>query len=379
MDAALPSPKLMKARNKTDDLQWMSEAITLARRGQGRTRPNPPVGAVIVKNGRIIGSGWHRKAGSAHAEINAIKAAGAAARNASIYVTLEPCSTQGRTGACTDAIIELGISRVVVASTDPNPKHRGRGFSTLRKAGIEVVRGVGVKQADELIAPFAKWISSGTPYLTLKMAMSLDGRITDSRGKSQWISCEQSRKAVRKLRGRVDAVMVGSGTVLADNPSLYPVSAGSFQPYRVAVDSRGRTPLKSNLLSDDQVEKTIIVVGSSCSIAREKRIIAAGAKVVRTKGAGGRVSLRDMMAKLGKLGILHVLCEGGAVLAGSLIEKGVPDEYHIYSAPIILGDSGCLPVIAGQAWSLSNAPQVEIIETSRSGQDILVRARQRRK
>lgn len=369
----------MIARRETEDRHWMSEAIALAMRGQGRTRPNPPVGAVIVKNGRIAGSGWHHKSGLAHAEVNAMRDASDRTKNGTLYVTLEPCSTEGRTGACTDAIIAAGLKRVVVGCKDPNPKHGGRGLRVLRRAGIEVMHGICRSQAEELIAPFSKWISSGVPYLTLKMAMSIDGRITDSRGQSQWISCEESRKSVRRLRGKVDAVMVGSGTVLADNPSLYPISAGSYLPYRIAVDTRGLTPLESKLLSDAQVEKTIVVVGPSCSSRREKLIQSTGATVLRTKGEGSHISLPDMMKQLGKMGILHILCEGGAVLAGALIKKRIPDEYHIYSAPVILGDSGCIPVIAGQAWTLSAAPQLEILDASRSGRDIFMRARPGRK
>ena len=364
----------MQRRSAADDLKFMARAVTLASRGEGRTRPNPPVGALVVKNGRVLGEGWHRRAGGDHAEIIALKKAGAAAKGATLYVTLEPCSTTGRTGPCTSAIIDAQIQRVVVGSTDPDARHKARGYRILRRAGISVSNGVLAEETDRLIAPFAKWTGTGSPYITLKMAMSLDGRITDKDGRSQWISCEQSRKAVRQLRSRVDAVMVGSNTVLADNPSLYPLGAGKRQPYRIAVDTKGRSPLNSNLLSDEHVEKTIIVIGSSCSRKKEELFCARGATVIRAKERHGHVSLTDMLKSLGKMKILHILCEGGAVLAGALTQQDLVDEYHIYSAPVILGDGKkSLPVIASQAWSLSKCPRLKVLEMCASGEDIFTR------
>jgi diaminohydroxyphosphoribosylaminopyrimidine deaminase/5-amino-6-(5-phosphoribosylamino)uracil reductase len=366
----------MQRRSGAEDIQFMARAVTLASRGKGTTRPNPPVGAVVVKNGQVLGEGWHRKAGGDHAEIIALKKAGVAAKGSTLYVTLEPCSTTGRTGPCTQAIIAAKIKRVVVGSTDPNSKHKARGYRVLRAAGIDVCHGVLSQATNELIAPFTKWMATGRPYITLKMAMSLDGKITDKDGRSQWISCEQSRKAVRQLRGKVDAVMVGSGTVLADNPSLYPIGAGKRQPYRIAVDTKGRTPLDSNLLSDDHVDKTTMVIGSSCSRKKEELYLAQGATVIRAKERGGHVALSDMMKRLGKMNILHVLCEGGAVLAGALAAQNLVDEYHIYSAPVILGDGKRnLPVIAKQEWGLSKCPRLEVQEVSMSGDDIFTRCR----
>jgi diaminohydroxyphosphoribosylaminopyrimidine deaminase/5-amino-6-(5-phosphoribosylamino)uracil reductase len=360
------------ARKTTEDSQWMSIAADLAELGTARTSPNPPVGAVIVKNGRQISTGWHRKAGGDHAEVLAIKKACKKATGASLYVTLEPCSTTGRTGPCVEAIIAAGINSVIVGSTDPNASHKGRGYRILRNAGIQVKSGVLRKRTDELIAPFSKWITSGTPFITLKMAMSLDGKIADAKGKSQWISCERSRKAVRVFRGKVDAVMVGAGTVLADNPSLHPIGAGKFQPYRIAVDTHGRTPLKSHLLTDGFSEKTIIVVGSSCPNRSIDRIAEKGATVLRVRESGGRVALSAMLKQLGKLNIMHILCEGGAVLAGSLLKQNIPDRYHIYSAPMILGSGACLPVVSGQAWTLQSAPRLKVKSSEKIGCDQFV-------
>lgn len=368
----------MQEKSKTGDSKWMKKAVNLARKGQGRTAPNPPVGAVIVRNGKLIGSGWHRKAGTDHAEIIAIKKAGVYAKGATLYVTLEPCSTTGRTGPCTAAVISAGIKRVVIGSIDPNPKHKGRGLSILKKAGIAVDAGILAEETDRLIGPFAKLQKTGRPYLTLKMAMSLDGRITDIRGQSKWISSDRSRKAVRRLRGRVDAVMVGIGTVIADNPELCPISAGHFQPYRIVIDTHGLTPLNSKLLSDRFASKSIVVTGTSCSDRKCAAIAARGARVVKAREANGRIVLKDMMRRLGALGIMHILCEGGATLAASLIEDDIADNYLIYAAPMLLGGDGSLPVLSGRGWSLKNAPVLDILRTKRSGPDIVLECRPRK-
>lgn len=361
----------MQANSRTIDGQWMKMAVKLARKGSGKTAPNPPVGAVIVKNGKCISSGWHRKAGTGHAEVIAIKNAGALAKGATLYVTLEPCSTTGRTGPCTSAIASAGIKRIVVGSIDPNPLHEGRGIHLLETAGLKVAVGVLSGETDSLISPFTKLQKQGRPFLTLKMAMSLDGRITDRNGRSKWISSDVSRKSVRRFRGKVDAVMVGVGTVVADDPELRPILAGSFQPFRIVVDTKGRTPLNSTLLSDRLVSKTIIVVGQSCPKAIREAITSTGARVIQAKEKSGKINLKDMMRRLGNLGIMHILCEGGATLAASLIKEEIPDEYQIYSAPILLGDTGTLPVLQGQGWTLNNAPLLDILKVKRSGPDIL--------
>lgn len=367
-------------RKSTDeDYLWMERALRLAALGKARTTPNPCVGAVLVKDGVMIASGWHRKAGSAHAEIHALRGAGRRAEGSTLYVTLEPCSTTGRTGPCTEAIIAAGISRVVVAASDPNPLHSGRGLSIIRKAGISVTENVMRAEAEKLLAPFAKWISTGKPYLTLKMAMSVDGRISDKNGRSKWITSPESRQAVKAYRGRVDAVMVGIETVLADNPSLYPLKAGKYQPLRVVVDSRGRTPLDCNLLNDNYAARTIVVAGRSCKQTRLRAIRAKGATVLAVKEKDGRVSLNHMMTELGKIGILHVYCEGGGRLAAGLLQDSIPDEYHFYIAPMIIGCAPeARPVFAGKAWSLDKAPQLFFSGYAREGDDLFVCYKTRR-
>jgi diaminohydroxyphosphoribosylaminopyrimidine deaminase/5-amino-6-(5-phosphoribosylamino)uracil reductase len=239
-----------------DDIGWMREALALARRGVGRTRPNPPVGAVVVRDGRVVGRGFHRRAGMAHAEVEALRDAGGAAAGATLYVTLEPCSSWGRTGPCTEAIVAAGIRRVVVAARDPNPKHAGRGFRILRRAGVAVATGVLAAEGRELLAPFSRWVETGLPWVTLKLGMSVDGRLADATGRSQWITSPASRARVQDMRRTADAIIVGVGTALADDPSLtcrrYPAS----KPWRVIVDSRGRLPLKARVLTDGAAGRT---------------------------------------------------------------------------------------------------------------------------
>ena len=232
------------------DERWMRRALALARRGEGCTRPNPPVGAVVVVRNRLVGQGYHQIAGGPHAEVHALRKAGRHSAGATLYVTLEPCSTQGRTPPCTDAIIAAGVRRVVVAVRDPNPRHAGRGLIVLRRKGIEIHEGVVADQATELLRPFAKWIQHKTPYVTLKLAMTLDGRIADAQGRSQWITGPAMRGAVHALRRRVDAILVGRETAAIDDPNLLPRPARGRQPFRVVVDSRGRLPPNLRMLHD---------------------------------------------------------------------------------------------------------------------------------
>ena len=261
------------------DKKWMLEALLLAGKGVGKTRPNPPVGAVVVKGNAIIGSGWHRKAGGPHAEVYALKEAGTRARNSTLYVTLEPCSTTGRTLACTQAILDAGIRRIVVAVRDPNPAHAGRGLALLRRRGITVTCGVCKTEAQALIEPFKKWVTTGVPWVTLKMAMSLDGRIADVNGNSKWITGSQARHEVQSMRRRADAILVGAETVRQDNPSLYPRPAQGRKPHRIIVSSDGKIPLKSKVLTDAFAASTIIATSKTCSTTQSAALARKGASV----------------------------------------------------------------------------------------------------
>lgn len=357
--------------NAHDEI-WMHEALGLARRGEGLTRPNPPVGAVVVRAGRIVGRGWHRKAGGPHAEVYALRQAGKLAAGAVIYVTLEPCSTWGRTPPCTDAIIKAGIRKVVVAIPDPNPRHAGKAFRLLRKAGIEVVCGLCDLEAEALLAPFASSMLRHRPWVTLKLAQSLDGRIADSAGCSKWISGGKSRELVQELRRRVDAIMVGAGTVMADDPSLMPRPAKGRNPYRIIVDAAGKVSPSSRVFRDEYAEHTILATTKRCSAQRKIAYAARGAQVIVLPADGTGVSLHSLMRRLGQQGILHVLCEGGGELAASLIKADLMDEFVLFTAPVILGGNA-VPAIGGTGWPLSGAPRLKTVEMRRVGDDVMFR------
>ena len=350
----------------------MRKALGLAAKGEGLTRPNPPVGAVLVRGGAAVGQGYHSEAGGAHAEVKAIADAGARARRATLFVTLEPCSTPGKTGPCTEAILRAGIKRVVSATRDPNPKHSGRGVEWLRENDIRVTEDVCAADSQRLIEPFRKWILTGKPYLTLKMAMTLDGRIADARGQSRWITGERARKRVHALRDRVDAVLVGSRTACLDDPSLLGRRTDRL-PFRVVADSSGHLPPGARMLNDGKQEATVVMTTRLCPPARRAAYREKGARVCLVRSSGKRVSLDSLLAELGKMGVLHVLCEGGGELAASLLRDGHVDELLAFVAPRLLGGKGTAPVVGGEGWSLDSAPGFRFVETRRVGDDLLLR------
>ena len=296
-----------------DDADFLGRALELAKRGEGHTRPNPPVGAVIVKGGKIIGEGWHKRCGGDHAEVAAIRDAlkrGNSTKGATIYVTLEPCSKPGRVGACTDAIVAAGLKRVVYGSVDPNPTNRGRAKRVLAKAGIlceQIESEKVVRVCDYLIRGFRKHVTTGMPYVTVKIALSLDGRICDDRGDAKWVSSERARKTTGKLRERVDAVMVGAWTVRKDDPSLLSHGRRNDDLVRVVVSRSGRLPRKAKLFTDGR-NPTLVY-------------------------RDARAAIID----LGQRGMTHVLCEGGLGLATSLAKMGVVDEWITVLAPKVIG------------------------------------------
>ena len=306
---------------------FLRRAIELAKRGEGHTRPNPPVGAVIVKGGKIIGEGWHKRCGGDHAEVAAIKNAlrklkhlkTQTLKHCTLCVTLEPCSKPGRVGACTDAIIAAGIKRVVYAVPDPSPKNRGKAKRALAKHGIvcECVSDRTVRVlADRLIAPFAKHVTTGLPYVTVKIAMSLDGKICDDYGGARWISSEKSRQVTGRMREKVDAIMVGAETVRKDNPSLLSHGKRNDDLIRVVVTRSGRLPKNAQIFTDGAPNETI---------------------VFNTEAQRHRDGIRGVMHELGKMGVMHVLCEGGLKLARSLADAGLVDEWITVLAPKVIG------------------------------------------
>jgi len=288
------------------DERFMRRALALARRGLGKTSPNPAVGAVLVRHGKIIGEGWHRRAGEPHAEIHAIRAA-ASTRGATLYVTLEPCCTHGRTPPCTDAIIAAGIRRVVVAATDPNPRHRGRGLRLLRRAGIRVEAGLLAEEATSLNESFNKWITTGLPLVIAKAAFSLDGKMATRTGDSKWITSETARRQAHKLRARVDAIMVGAKTVIHDDPQLtLRHGVRGRQPWRVVV---GRCPQTARVFTDEYRERTLHFPTRN---------------------------LRSVLRKLGRMGITSVLVEGGPTLLRAAFDAGLVDRVVFFYAPKVL-------------------------------------------
>ena len=360
-----------RAPRPTDAGRWMRRALELARRGEGLTRPNPPVGAVVVRAGRAVGEGWHRRAGTPHAEVHALRAAGAAAHGADLYVTLEPCCTHGRTPPCTDRIIEAGIRRVLVSAIDPNPRHAGRGLRRLRRAGIVARAGIRREEGEALIAPFRSWVLAGRPRVTLKLAVSLDGRLADRDGRSRWISSPASRAAVADGRRRADAILVGVDTVIADDPSLQPRPARGRAPMRVIVDSRGRTPLRAKVLRTAREARTLIATTARCPAARRRAYLRAGADVAVLRERKGRVDLRELLAALGRLDVMSVWCEGGGRLAASLLEQGLADETLVFVAPLVLGPRG-VPAFGGASPALADAPRLRVRGTGRSGADVWI-------
>ncbi|MBI5743317.1 MAG: bifunctional diaminohydroxyphosphoribosylaminopyrimidine deaminase/5-amino-6-(5-phosphoribosylamino)uracil reductase RibD [Elusimicrobia bacterium] len=313
---------------------FMARAIEAARRGRFGAHPNPMVGAVIVKNGRVIGEGAHLRWGGPHAEINALRSCRASPAGADLYVTLEPCSTWGKTPPCTEAVIGAHIRNIYIGALDPNPANASKALPILRKAGITVKTGVLKKECEALNPAFNKFIRTGNPYVTVKIAQSLDGRIADAAGRSRWISSPQSRKETHKLRAEADAVLAGIGTVLADDPLLNVRGVKvSRQPWVVALDSSFRVPRRAQIFKNERV---VIATTRKASVTAMKRF-PHGAKILVLPSEKGRVSLKALLKALGKLGIGHVLVEGGGRVAGSFISEGLADRFVCFVAPMLIG------------------------------------------
>lgn len=350
----------------------MRQALRLARRGEGMTRPNPPVGAVVVRNGVAVGAGYHRKAGGPHAEVYALRRAGKRARGATLYVTLEPCCTWGRTPPCTDAILAAGIRRVVVAAADPNPAHAGRGLRILRKAGLRVDTGLCKMEAQELVEPFAKRLLRRRPWVVVKLAVSVDGKIADSTGRSKWISGEASRREVQALRRRCDAIVVGAGTALADDPSLLPRPARGRRPMRIVVDARGHVSPAARIFQRLEEGRTVIATTRRCGAGRRKAYEQAGAEVWVLPGTLGGVSIPAFLRRMAAEGVMRAMAEGGGVLSEGLFKAGVVDELVLFFAPMLLGGQG-VDSIGGTGWRLKKAPRLFLAGVRRVGEDLMMR------
>lgn len=373
-----------------NDLHFMRLALRLARRGFGVTSPNPMVGAVLVRNAKIIGRGWHHRAGSPHAEIEALRDAerrGFNPRGATLYVILEPCSTHGRTPPCTDAIVAAGIERVVVGATDPNPNHAGRAFGILRRAGIAVVHGVLDDECELLNEAFNHWIVHGTPFVTVKAAMTLDGKIADSGGASKWITGEKARAAGMKLREGADAIVAGVNTILADNPSLTfrgnPKSkaAGSKPLRRIVLDSLARTPLNAKVVRDERARLTTIVVSNEApsrriaSLAKHVNILLVPGR--RDPSTGRiRLNLRRLLKILGAENVTSLLVEGGGETNASFLLGGLAHRVAFFYAPKVLGSRDARKAVAGPgATDFAGAIQLHAVDWKKIGEDLMMTAR----
>jgi diaminohydroxyphosphoribosylaminopyrimidine deaminase/5-amino-6-(5-phosphoribosylamino)uracil reductase len=357
------------------DKRYMSLAIELAKKAEGRTSPNPLVGAVVVKGGRIIGKGYHEKCGLPHAEANAIKTAGAKARGSTLYVTMEPCDHYGRTPPCTDAIIKSGIKRVVMGMMDPNPITDGRGIKKLKKHKIDTKVGVLEEEARAINKPFIKFITKKLPFVRVKLAESIDGKIATKTGDSKWITGEESRRYVHRLRGRADAVMVGSGTVLRDDPLLLCRIPGAKQPLRVIVDSSLKLPLASKLFSTAPSHSVLVATTKKASFKKAEICARNGMSLLFCKMKNDRVDLKDLLKKLAHLGIADLLVEGGGELAAGLVEEKLVDQFIFFISPKIIGGADAKTSVEGRGVNkVADAVKLKNISIRMFADDIMIEA-----
>jgi diaminohydroxyphosphoribosylaminopyrimidine deaminase/5-amino-6-(5-phosphoribosylamino)uracil reductase len=354
------------------DRFYLERALELAGRATRRTSPNPMVGAVLVRQGQVVGEGWHEGAGTPHAEIRALEAAGPAARGATLYVNLEPCAHLGRTPPCAPRLVEAGVARVVVGLRDPNPAVDGKGLEILRRAGVEV-RLAEVDLQERCArhnAFFCQWVRRGRPFVTVKYAMSADGKIATRTGHSRWISGEASRRRAHRERARHDAVLVGLGTVRADDPQLTVRLDSGPDPLRVVVDSQARLPLDCRLLSGGA---PVLVACTEEAPAERVQALARRAEVVRLPARGGRVSLQALAAHLASRGVCSVLLEGGSELIGSALEEGLVDRVLVFVAPLLLGGRQAPTPAAGQGVAaVSQGLRLRDVTWERLGDDLLL-------
>lgn len=379
------------------DMRAMRRALELARRGEGHVEPNPMVGAVIMSpaaaatgggtaggaagrtGGQIIAEGWHAAYGGPHAEVAALAAAGEAARGGTLAVTLEPCCHHGKTPPCTAAIIAAGITRVIVATRDPFPTVNGGGIDALRRAGIAVETGICGPEARRLIAPFLMLVEHQRPWLIAKWAMSLDGRVATAGRESRWISSEESRGIVHQLRGRMDGILCGIGTAVADDPLLTARPAGPRQAVRIVLDSSARLPLESRLVRTAREVPLLVATGPSAPVDRLRALEAAGCEVWQATAPLPHEQLRQLLVELGSRRLTNVLVEGGPTVLGSLADARAIDEVWAFIAPMIIGGTAAPSPVAGTGFGpLASAAMIDIEQTSHPGGDLFVRGIVRR-
>lgn len=358
-------------RNDLDE-RYMRLALRLALKGAGRTSPNPMVGAVLVRSGAVVATGYHRSAGADHAEIVALKKAGAKARGATLYINLEPCAHYGKTPPCVPSLVRAGIKRVIAGMIDPNPQVSGKGIKSLRRAGIEVRVGVLEEECRRLNEAFCKYITRGLPFVILKLAASLDGKIATSTGDSRWVTEAEAREYVHRLRNEVDAVLVGAGTVLADDPRLTCRIRGGRNPWRVVLDGSLRIPLSARLLRGRDPEKTVVVTAVDPAAKKFKAIRARGAQAWSFPRRQGGIAFLPVLRKLARMGILSVMIEGGAETASRALREGVVDKVLFFYAPKIVGGDGKDMIEALEVGTMKECSKIGDTEVRKIGNDILV-------
>jgi len=350
-------------RYLNQDERFMAQAIKLALKAEGKTSPNPMVGCVIVKNGHIVGEGYHHKAGEPHAEILALEEAGEKANGATLYVTLEPCCIFGRTPPCTQAIINNKIRRVVVGVIDPNPKINGRGLAVLKNAGISISSGIMKNECADLIKPYAKYITTGMPFVTIKYAQSLDGRLATKTGSSQWISSAATLKYSHQLRAQSDAVLIGAATANHDNPRLTVRLVKGNNPLRVVLTKTGK--LKKNLhLLNDKKARTVIITSSPAKFPKNCEIIRLSAKE-------NSIDIKAVLVELGKMGVVNLLVEGGAATITGFLKSKLADRIIVVVAPIIIGD-GINAIGNLNVKTINQSLKLMKVDSKRIGDDCLI-------
>ncbi|MBQ0004532.1 MAG: bifunctional diaminohydroxyphosphoribosylaminopyrimidine deaminase/5-amino-6-(5-phosphoribosylamino)uracil reductase RibD [Clostridiales bacterium] len=360
------------------DRDYMERALELAVKATGWTNPNPLVGAVIGKDGRIIGEGYHHRKGEPHAERNAIASLTESAEGATIYVTMEPCCHYGLTPPCTEAIIENRIAKVVIGSRDPNPKVAGKGVLQLREAGIEVVEDFMREECDAINEVFFHYITTNTPYVVMKYAMTADGKIATRTGESKWVTGPEAREAVHQMRNKYMGIMVGIGTVLADNPMLNARIDGARDPIRIICDSNLRIPMDCQIVKTAKEIRTIVACACNADNLRDKRdaLTAAGVEIIDCPDGSGRIDLKKLMELLGAMKIDSVLIEGGGTLNYSALEAGIVNEVAAFIAPKLWGGSEAKTPVEGIGVELpAEGTELELADVKQVGRDILIRYR----
>jgi diaminohydroxyphosphoribosylaminopyrimidine deaminase/5-amino-6-(5-phosphoribosylamino)uracil reductase len=351
---------------------WMRRVLRLAEKGRGSTSPNPMVGAILVKDGKVVGEGYHSKAGEAHAEIVALQQSGEEARGTILYLNLEPCTHYGKTPPCAPQVIEAGVKRVVIGTEDPNPLVKGKGIETLRRAGLDVEVGILEKECRRLNEAFFKYMTKKEPFVILKVAATLDGKIATRSGDSRWISEEASRRFVHKLRNQVDGVLVGIGTVLRDDPLLTSRMRGGRDPYRIVLDSRLKIPEGAKVIGTSP-SKAIIATTELAPKEKIERLGKKGVKILVIDSKEGKVNLKSCLSRLGQIGMMTLMVEGGSQVNGSFLDEGLIDKLLLFLSPKLIGDQQALGMFGGRGVSrLQEAVFLKEIKAKRVGEDILL-------